>query len=307
MSRQHALWTLAAAAGAGVATVTLMMPAERRLLLADAAQTPPAAQAPAPPAPGFTDTPLLPGLPYHVHDPNRPRPAVVTPAAVPGGAPSDALILFDGNDLSRWTAATLGMPGNLGASGYSIQNTPPRWKVENGYFEIVPGSGAIATKDRFGDVQLHLEFATPSPARGASQDRANSGVFLMGLFETQILDSFENATYPDGQAGAIYGQWPPLVNAVRSPGAWQTYDIVFETPRMEGAKLVRPATLTVFLNGVLLHNRKEALGPTVYRMVPQYVPGAPDGPIVLQDHGHPVRFRNIWLRRLGGYDQATGR
>jgi 3-keto-disaccharide hydrolase len=251
---------------------------------------------------GFTDTPMLPGLPYHVHDPARPHPTVVTPAATPGGAPSDAEVLFDGTDLSKWTPATLGVPGNLGASGYSIQTGPAPWKVENGYMEIVPGTGAMATRERFGNIQLHLEWATPSPPKGTSQDRGNSGVFLMGLFETQVLDSYNSPTYADGQAGAIYGQWPPLVNATRPPGAWQTYDIVFEAPVMKGADVVKPAYLTVFLNGVLLHNRKAAFGPTVYRQLPKYVAGPPDGPIVLQDHNHPVRFRNIWIRRLTGYD-----
>jgi hypothetical protein len=251
---------------------------------------------------GYTDTPILPGLPYHVHDPNRPHPPVVTPAAQPGGAPSDAEVLFDGTDLSKWTPATLGVPGNLGASGYSVQTGPAPWKVESGYFEIVPGKGAMATKERFGDIQLHLEWASPNPPRGTSQDRGNSGVFLMGLFETQILDSYESPTYADGQAGAIYGQWPPLVIATRAPGAWQTYDIVFEAPVMDGARVVKPAYVTSFLNGVLLHNRKEAIGPTVYRALPKYLAGPSDGPIVLQEHNHPVRFRNIWIRRLHGYD-----
>ncbi len=253
---------------------------------------------------GYTDTPMLPGLPYHVHDPARPHPLVVTPGATPGAAPSDAVILFDGKDLSQWTGATLGAPGNLGASGYSLQSSKPApWKVENGYFEVVPGSGAIGTKDRFGDVQLHVEWASPSPPRGTSQDRGNSGIFLMGLFETQVLDSYNSPTYADGQAGAIYGQWPPLVNATRPPGEWQTYDIVFEAPKMDGAKVLKPAFVTVFLNGVLLHNRKEEMGPTVHRELAKYVAGPAEGPIILQDHNHPVRYRNIWVRRLAGYDQ----
>jgi hypothetical protein len=175
--------------------------------------------------------------------------------------------------------------------------------VENGYFEVVPKTGAIATKDRFGDVQLHVEWAAPSPPRGASQDRGNSGIFLMGLFETQVLDSYNSPTYADGQAGAIYGQWPPLVNATRKPGEWQAYDIVFEAPKFEGDRLVKPAYITVFLNGVLLHNRKEEMGPTQHRQLAKYVPGPSEGPIVLQDHSHPVRYRNIWVRRLAGYDQ----
>ncbi len=263
----------------------------------------PRAQTAAPGDQGFTDTPMLPGLPYHVHDPNRPHPKVVTPGARPGDPPSDAIVLFDGKDLSQWTSATLGVPGNLGASGYSVQSAPAPWKVENGYFEIVPGTGAIATKQHFGTIQLHLEWAAPSPPRGTSQDRGNSGVFLMGLYEVQVLDSYRSPTYADGQAGAIYGQWPPLVNATRPPGEWQSYDIVFEAPKFEGNRLITPAYVTVFLNGVVLHNRKEEMGPTVYRELAKYRPGPAEGPIILQDHNHPVRYRNIWVRRLAGYDQ----
>jgi hypothetical protein len=237
---------------------------------------------------GFTDTPLLPGLPWHVHDPARPHPKVVTPAAQPGQPPSDAVILFDGRDLSKWTAA------QLGTAAFTVSANPAPWKVGNGYFEVVPRSGDIASKEKFGDVQLHIEWMEPGNIGGSSQNRGNSGVFLMGLFEIQVLDSFRSPTYADGQAGAMYGQWPPLVNAVRSPGVWQSYDIVFET---------KPAAMTVFLNGVLLHNRKEEMGPTIYRQVPKYLALPAEGPIVLQDHGAPVRFRNIWARRLGAYDE----
>jgi hypothetical protein len=245
---------------------------------------------------GFTDTPLLPGLPWHVHDPARPHPKSVTPGARPGEAPSDAVVLFDGKDLSRWTSA------RLGAAAFTISSAPAPWKVGNGYFEVVPRSGDIASKEKFGDVQLHVEWMELADVSGSSQNRGNSGVFLMGLFEIQVLDSFRSRTYADGQAGAMYGQWPPLVNAVRPPGEWQTYDVVFETPEYTGEKLTRPAAMTVFLNGVLLHNRKEEMGPTIYRRVPKYVAGPSEGPIVLQDHGAPVRFRNIWVRRLSGYD-----
>jgi hypothetical protein len=248
---------------------------------------------------GYTDTPILPGLPYHVHDPARPHPKVVTPGAQPGDAPSDAIVLFDGKDLSSWTLTSTAK----GAGRWVANPQPAPWKVENGYFEVVPKTGAIATKERFGDVQLHIEWAAPSPPRGRSQDRANSGIFLMGLFETQVLDSYDNPTYADGQAGAIYGQWPPLVNATRKPGEWQAYDIVFEAPKFEGDKLVKPAYITVFLNGVLLHNRKEEMGPTQHRQLAKYVTSPAEGPIVLQDHNHPVRYRNIWVRRLAGYDQ----
>ena len=235
---------------------------------------------------GYTDTPMLPGLTYHVHDPARPRPAAVTPAARPGDAPSDATVLFDGANLSAWTA------------------TKQAWKVENGYVEVIPNSGDLKTKETFGDVQLHVEWAAPAQVRGDSQNRGNSGIFLQGRYEVQVLDSFDNLTYPDGQAGAIYGQWPPLVNAVRRPGEWQSYDIVFEAPRFEGTRLAQPAYLTVFLNGVLLHNRKELMGPTVHRALANYAPQPAEDALVLQDHQQPVRYRNIWIRRLRGYDEA---
>ena len=233
---------------------------------------------------GYTDTPMLPNLPYHVHDPARPHPRVVTPAAQTGGAPSDAIVLFDGRGLDHW------MP------------TRQLWKVENGHMEVTANSGDMKTKESFGDVQLHVEWAAPEQVRGTSQNRGNSGIFLQGLYEVQVLDSNENLTYADGQAGAIYGQWPPLVNAVRKPGEWQSCDIVFEAPRFANGKLQRPAYLTVFLNGVLLHNRRELMGPTVHRALAAYGSQVTEGPLVLQDHQSPVRYRNIWVRRLGGYD-----
>jgi hypothetical protein len=175
--------------------------------------------------------------------------------------------------------------------------------VENGYFEVVPRSGDITTKDKFGDVQLHVEWAAPREVRGTSQNRGNSGIFLQGRYEVQVLDSYQNPTYTDGQAGAIYGQWPPLVNPARRPGEWQSFDIVFEAPRFEDGRLLKPAYLTVFLNGVLLHNRKEVAGPTVHRAVAKYTAQPAEDSLMLQDHGSPVRYRNIWVRRLQGYDQ----
>jgi hypothetical protein len=149
---------------------------------------------------------------------------------------------------------------------------------------------------------LHVEWAAPAQVRGDSQNRGNSGIFLHGRYEVQVLDSFDNLTYPDGQAGALYGQWPPLVNAARKPGEWQSYDIVFEAPRFEGARLVTPAFMTVFLNGVLLHNRKELMGLTVHRALASYAAQPAEDSLVLQDHQQPVRYRNIWVRRLRQYD-----
>jgi len=246
---------------------------------------------------GYTDTPVLPGTTYHVHDPARPHPRAVTPGVQHGGAPSDAVVLFDGHDLSQWAAAKLDPVHPL------AKPDPAGWKAENGCLEVIPRGGDIATKAKFGDIQLHVEWAAPMEIRGTSQNRGNSGIFLQGRYEVQVLDSYRNPTYADGQAGAIYGQWPPLVNPARKPGEWQEYDIVFEAPRFDGGKLVKPAYLTVFLNGVLLHNRKEAAGPTLHRALANYAPQPATDSLMLQDHGTPVRYRNIWVRRIEGYDQ----
>lgn len=240
---------------------------------------------------GFTDTPMLPGLPYHVHDPNRPHPPVVRPAAVPGGPPSDAIVLFDGKDLSQWEQR-----------GRDGQVVPTQWKVGDGWFEVAPQTGDLLTKEKFGDCQVHVEWASPTVIQSTSQGRGNSGVLLMSLYEIQVLDAWNNPTYADGEAGALYGQWPPLVFPARRPGEWNVYDIVFEAPHFDNGRLVKPAYQTVFYNGVVVHNRKELMGPMVYRQVAHYRPHDPEMPLMLQDHHNPVRYRNIWIRRLGGYD-----
>lgn len=256
-----------------------------------------ASQTAKPPAPtandlGFTDTPILPGLPYRVHDPKRPHPPVVTPGEAPGSPPSDAIVLFNGKDLSKWA--------NQKDNGPLV---PAKWIVREGHFEVAPGTGTLVTRESFGDVQLHIEWASPEDVAANSQGRGNSGVYLMGLYELQVLDSYNNPTYADGQAGALYGQWPPLANVARSPGEWQTFDVVFEAPRFEAGKLTSPAYMTVFWNGVVVHNRKELLGATVWKAVAQYSPHAAELPLMLQDHGNPVRFRNVWIRRMSGYDR----
>src|ERR1022692_4311414 len=247
--------------------------------------------------PGFKDTPILPGQKWHVHDSDRPHPPVVTPGAGPGAAPSDAIVLFDGKDLSQWAQRGRGADrGKIVEAG---------WKVADGYFEAAPGSGDLFTREKFGDCQLHVEWQEPTTIRGESQDRGNSGVYLMSRYELQVLDAWQNPTYADGQAGAIYGQWPPLVNPARQPGEWNTYDIVFEAPQFDGDKLVKPAFFTVFYNGVMVHNRKESMGPMVYRQVAHYTSQPAEDSLMLQDHNsNPVRYRNIWIRRLSGYDQG---
>lgn len=232
---------------------------------------------------GYTDTPMLPGGKWHVHDPNRPQPAVVTPAAAdqPGKPPSDAIVLFDGTDLSKWRTG---------------DGKPAPWTVKDGVMVVTPKSGDLWTKDEFGDCQLHIEFATPTPAKGKGQGRGNSGVFLMGRYEFQVLDSFENPTYPDGQAAALYGHFPPFVNASRPTGEWQTYDIIYTTPRFADGKVVAPGYVTALHNGVLVQNHTPYLGPSGHRSLQDYKPHGPTGPIKLQDHNDFMRFRNIWIR-----------
>jgi hypothetical protein len=228
---------------------------------------------------------------WAIHDETRPQPRVVDPGrpSTPeraGTPPADAVVLFDGKDLGKWRADKDG-----GAA---------KWKVENGYMEVVAGTGYIRTEQGFGDCQLHVEWMAPSPPQGkGGQDRGNSGVFLMGQYEVQVLDSYGNKTYPDGQAAAIYGQYPPLVNASRPPGQWQTYDVVFRAPRFGGAgKVTRPARMTILHNGLLVQDNRELSGPTANKARPPYSAHADKLPIKLQDHSHPVRFRNIWIREL---------
>jgi hypothetical protein len=223
---------------------------------------------------------------WQIHDLNRPMAPVITPgpAGPPVPPPSDAIVLFDGKNLSQWTNA---------------KGEPAKWKVENGSMEVVANTGSIRTVKGFGDCQLHVEWMAPSPAKGEGQDRGNSGVFLMDLYEVQVLDCYGNKTYADGQTAAIYGQYPPLVNACRPPGEWQTYDIVFHRPRFDkDGKLLAPARLTVFHNGVLVHECAQLTGPTAHKARPPYKMHADKLPISLQDHGHPVRYRDIWIRNL---------
>ena len=243
---------------------------------------------------GYDDTPIIPGTDYHVHDGTRPQPRIVTPPTpstrqAPGSPPPDAVVLFDGTDLSGWVKTGGGEPG---------------WKVEGGYMEAAPKSGNIETKKHFGDCQLHVEWAAPEEVRGEGQGRGNSGVFLMGRYEIQVLDCYDNPTYADGTTAGIYGQYPPLVNACRPPGAWQSFDIIWVAPRFDGEALVSPARVTVLHNGLVVHHDQELMGFTSHRVLTEFTPHPPTGPLMLQDHGDPVRFRNIWYRPLTGYDEG---
>ncbi|HTI72735.1 MAG TPA: DUF1080 domain-containing protein [Candidatus Limnocylindria bacterium] len=239
---------------------------------------------------GYDDTPVIPGQKWKVHDKARPNPAIVVPAenfSQNAGAPADATVLFDGKDLSHWKAG---------------DGTEAKWKVEDGVMSA--SKGDITTKEKFGDFQLHIEWSAPTPPKGESQGRGNSGVFLHGLYEVQVLDVYQNKTYADGQAGGLYGQWPPLANAIKKPGEWNSYDIIFEGPKWdEAGNISRKASVTVIHNGVVLHHKKEYNGPTNHRSVTPYPKYDGTGPIRLQDHGDPVRYRNIWIRPLGEYDR----
>lgn len=235
---------------------------------------------------GYDDTPMQPDGKWRIHDGKRPQPTVVTPGPAPATsapAPADAVMLIGTrDDLSAW----------------QMQNgAPVTWEMKGGVVET--GKGMIRTKAEFTDFQLHVEFATPSEVKGNSQERGNSGVFLLGKFEIQVLDSYRNITYPDGQAAAMYGQFPPLVNASRPPGEWQTYDIAFTAPRFTAnGKLDKPAIVTVLHNGVLVHHARPFWGPTAHKLIPPYTPDTAKGPIGLQDHGNPIRYRNVWIRPL---------
>jgi hypothetical protein len=213
----------------------------------------------------------------------EPEPPVVSPGEA-GSPPADAIVLFDGEDLSAW----VGQDGG-----------PARWQVAGGAFTVVAGTGSIQTRRGFGDVQLHIEWRTPEEVRGEDQGRGNSGVYLMGLYELQVLDSYQNRTYSNGQAASIYKQHAPLVNASRPPGVWQSYDVIFHAPRFAAdGSLERSATMTVLHNGVLVQDHAVLRGPTLYIGEPSYSPHEPKRPLMLQDHGNPVSFRNVWIREL---------
>lgn len=232
---------------------------------------------------GFQDTPMQPDGKWHVHDPARPQPPVVAPGAFSQNAapPGDALVLFDGKDMSQWRDRKTGGPA--------------LWTVADGV--ATTAKGDIVTTNKFGDIQLHLEFREPMPSKDSGQGRGNSGIFFMGLYEVQIVDCFNSKTYADGTAGSLYGQHPALANACRPPGEWQTYDIVFTAPRFgaDGA-VVSPAYATVILNGVVVQNHQAFRGATNWRVPGNYSPHAAELPLGLQYHNNAVAFRNIWVR-----------
>ncbi len=222
------------------------------------------------------------------HSLERPQPRIVTPGPLiaPTPPPSDAIVLFNGKSLSEWQST-------------DSAGSPAKWAVTGDAMEVAPGTGAIRTRRAFGDVQLHVEWMTPTPAVGEGQERGNSGVFLMTQYELQVLDSYGNKTYPDGQAAAIYGEFPPLVNASRGPGTWQSYDIIFHRPHFNAqGQVTDSARMTVFHNGVLVQDNQRLLGPTHNQERAPYVAHADRLPLVLQDHGVKVKYRNIWVREL---------
>lgn len=248
---------------------------------------------------GFRDTPIIPGTPWHIHDPDRPQPPVVTPGATfsqNAAAPSDADVLFSGQDLSKWQ---------------NRAGKDATWKVQDGYVEVGDGGG-IRTRGTWTNFQLHVEFATPAPGKGNGQERGNSGILINGMYEVQVLDSYQAKTYADGQCAGIYGQSPPLVNACKPPGEWQTYEIFFETPLWnEKGEQTKKATITVIHNGVLVQNHYELIGGTdglrseiPWKTASKYIPHAPGVFIELQDHHNPVRYRNIWIRPIGERDKS---
>jgi hypothetical protein len=214
----------------------------------------------------------------------HPVPKVISPGKTASDAPSDAIVLFNGKDFSNWEADKGG---------------EVKWKLENNAMTVVPNTTDIKTRQSFGDCQLHIEWRTPSEVKGNSQERGNSGIYLMSRYELQVLDSYNNPTYSNGQAGSIYKQYMPLVNACRPPGEWQSYDIIFTAPKFNADSTVKsPARITVFQNGVLIQNNVSLWGNTVYIGIAKYEMHADKMPLLLQNHGNGVSYRNIWIREL---------
>lgn len=232
--------------------------------------------------------PMIPNSGWRVHDLDRPQPKIVTPgnmcelpAVTP---PSDAIVLFDGHSTKEWV--------------HALDGRPCEWELVDSTLRVLPKTKNIKTKKVFGNCQLHLEWMAPTIITGPGQKRGNSGVFMMGEYEIQVLDDYDNPTYADGLCCAIYGQKPPLVNSSCKPGEWHIYDIVWTAPIFENENLVRPAYVTVLHNGVVVHNHQVLIGRTTHKTLGEYAPHEAKGPIMLQDHGDLVSFRNIWIREL---------
>jgi hypothetical protein len=231
--------------------------------------------------------PMIPGTPYEVHDGTRPQPRIVgNDGAVSVKPPADAIVLFDGENLDAWGS----------------NNGPAAWEVKDG--AMVAAKADVVSKQSFGAIQLHAEWRAPAGRPVNGQSGGNSGIFLMGMYEVQVLQSHNNKTYPDGQAGSLYGQCPPLVNATTPQGEWQSYDVIFTPPVYEGEKVKEPAYVTIIHNGVVVQNHRPYLGPSSHKSLASYPKNHPEtGPIRLQFHGDPMEFRNFWVRPLGEYDR----
>jgi hypothetical protein len=238
---------------------------------------------------GFYGDPPDANHPWGVHDMNRPQPPRVDPATIVGGAPSDAVVLFDGTEasLENWVHLT------------PDEKRRKNWIVQDGAMQCVPGCGYIATRQEFGDCQVHVEWMAPKGLPGSGQGRGNSGIFLPGGIEVQVLDNYQNPTYPDGTAGSVYGIMPPAANALRAPGEWQSYDIIYRRPVAKNGKVVDQGTMTVLMNGVVVQDGTPLEGGGGHRSRSNPARVFPEkGHIKIQDHGNPVRFRNIWVRAL---------
>ncbi len=234
-------------------------------------------------------------------------PKKVTPGDHTHMPSSDAIILFDGSNLDQWQKPTYGIPADYAGTKATVMNatyekhagSPPEWIIKDGVIEVKPGGGNLQTKQSFGDVQLHIEWLSPVDKEKKGQMYSNSGVFFMGIYELQVLNSYENETYSNGQAGAVYKQSPPLVNASRPPGQWQAYDIIFNAPKFDTeGNCIQKARITAFHNGILIQNNYELDGPTFYIGEAEYFAHEAKMPLLLQDHGDKVKFRNIWIREL---------
>ncbi len=238
---------------------------------------------------GYSDTPVIPGTQWKVHDIDRPRPEAVAPGAKLGDAPADAIVLFDGTNTDAFVSKKKD----------SNEVIPCPWKIENG--ELLVSGGDCWTKQEFASCQYHIEWKSAPETKGNSQKKGNGGTFFMDRYESQMLDCYNNPTYADGMTGAIYGQTPPMVNAVRPSGEWQVYDIVFTAPKLDGGKVVEPAFITTFVNGVCVQNHTKIMGPTKHKNITDYSGEFPEkAPLRLQDHKNdpPIRLRNIWIRPL---------